>query len=161
MKLPALYMNISSNGKASPAADNCLSTPLITSARTLSYVALLKHGACPWQRSRAPVAACFAHPFCVPCRHVKLLRVVIREDLSMSMAEELIKDFERVVEYLDHHFSFTDDQVGYCSFAASAWGLSLSRVCSALVRVGPGMFGIPEHLAGFTQVLSLCPISMT
>lgn len=44
-------------------------------------------------------------------RHIKLLRVVIREDLSMSMAEELIKDFVRVVEYLDHHFSFTDDQL--------------------------------------------------
>ena len=61
-----------------------------------------------------------AHPFHVPCRHIKLLRVVIREDLSMSMVEELIKDFVRVVEYLDHHFSFTDDQVGHCSFAVNA-----------------------------------------
>lgn len=67
-----------------------------------------------------------AHPCCVPCRHIKLLRVVIREDLSMSMAEELIKDFVRVVEYLDHHFSFTDDQVGHCSFAANAWGSPLA-----------------------------------
>ena len=34
--------------------------------------------------------------------HVKLLRAVVREDLSMSMCEQLVRDIERAVAYLDH-----------------------------------------------------------
>ena len=47
----------------------------------------------------------------VACRHVKLLRCVIREDLSMSMVEELINDIKRVVEYLDNHYVISKDEV--------------------------------------------------
>lgn len=34
-----------------------------------------------------------------------LLRAVVREDMSMSMVDELIKDITRSVEYLDTHFT--------------------------------------------------------
>lgn len=34
-----------------------------------------------------------------------LLRAVIREDMSMSMVDELITDIKRAVEYLDNHFT--------------------------------------------------------
>ena len=69
------------------------------------------------------------------------------------MAEELIKDFVRVVEYLDHHFSFTDDQVGHCKLCSQGSGFvfGVSQVCSALVRVWPGMVGMHEHVAAFTD----------
>ena len=39
-------------------------------------------------------------------RHQKMLRVVVREDLSFEMASDLIEDMKRVVEWLDHHFIY-------------------------------------------------------
>ena len=45
------------------------------------------------------------------CREVKLLRAVIREDMSMSMVDELIKDIARGVEYLDSHFTINVNDV--------------------------------------------------
>ena len=45
------------------------------------------------------------------CREVSLLRATIREDMSMSMVDELMKDIQRAVDHLDHHFTFTDNQV--------------------------------------------------
>eukprot|EP01024_Parvocaulis_polyphysoides_P053449 TRINITY_DN5326_c0_g1_i1.p1 TRINITY_DN5326_c0_g1~~TRINITY_DN5326_c0_g1_i1.p1 ORF type:complete len:424 (-),score=48.29 TRINITY_DN5326_c0_g1_i1:236-1318(-) len=44
-------------------------------------------------------------------RHVKLLRAVIREDMTVSMIDELAKDIKRAVEWLDTHFLFTKDQM--------------------------------------------------
>ena len=45
------------------------------------------------------------------CRETKLLRAVIREDMSMSMVDELIKDITRAVEYLDNHFTINVNDV--------------------------------------------------
>ena len=45
------------------------------------------------------------------CRNVMLLRAVIREDMSMSMVDELIKDLHRAIEWLDHHYTFSDAEV--------------------------------------------------
>jgi glutamate decarboxylase len=36
--------------------------------------------------------------------HVQLLRAVIREDMSMSMADALLKDIKHALSYLEHHF---------------------------------------------------------
>eukprot|EP01024_Parvocaulis_polyphysoides_P027583 TRINITY_DN24984_c0_g1_i10.p1 TRINITY_DN24984_c0_g1~~TRINITY_DN24984_c0_g1_i10.p1 ORF type:complete len:361 (-),score=43.40 TRINITY_DN24984_c0_g1_i10:947-2029(-) len=44
-------------------------------------------------------------------RHIKLLRAVIREDMTISMIDELAKDIERAVTWLDTHFTFTKDQM--------------------------------------------------
>ncbi len=46
------------------------------------------------------------------CRNVMMLRAVIREDLSMSMVDELVKDIHRAIEWLDHHYTFSDAEVG-------------------------------------------------
>ena len=46
-----------------------------------------------------------------PCRDTKLLRAVIREDMSMAMVDELIKDIARSVEYLDSHFTINVNDV--------------------------------------------------
>ena len=45
------------------------------------------------------------------CRDTKLLRAVIREDMSMAMVDELIKDITRGVEYLDSHFTININDV--------------------------------------------------
>ena len=45
------------------------------------------------------------------CRDTKLLRAVIREDMSMAMVNELIKDITRAVEYLDSHFTINVNDV--------------------------------------------------
>lgn len=47
----------------------------------------------------------------VVCRETKLLRAVIREDMSMAMVDELIKDITRAVEYLDSHFTINVNDV--------------------------------------------------
>lgn len=44
-------------------------------------------------------------------RETKLLRAVIREDMSMAMVDELIKDITRAVEYLDSHFTININDV--------------------------------------------------
>ncbi|KAK9833735.1 hypothetical protein WJX74_004401 [Apatococcus lobatus] len=44
-------------------------------------------------------------------KHVMLLRAVVREDLSMSMVDELIKDLHRAIEWLDHHYTFSDTEM--------------------------------------------------
>ncbi len=44
-------------------------------------------------------------------RETKLLRAVIREDMSMAMVDELIKDITRSVEYLDSHFTINVNDV--------------------------------------------------
>jgi len=43
--------------------------------------------------------------------HVKLLRAVIREDMSFALADKLCEDIKRSIEYLDHHFTVTPEQV--------------------------------------------------
>ncbi|KAK9845671.1 hypothetical protein WJX84_007220 [Apatococcus fuscideae] len=44
-------------------------------------------------------------------KNVMLLRAVVREDLSMSMVDELIKDIGRAIDWLDHHYTFTDTEL--------------------------------------------------
>ena len=46
------------------------------------------------------------------CRNVMLLRAVIREDMSMAMCDELVKDITRSVEYLDTHFTVKVEDKG-------------------------------------------------
>lgn len=43
--------------------------------------------------------------------HVKLLRAVIREDMSYALCDKLIADLLRALEYLDHHLSITPEQL--------------------------------------------------
>lgn len=45
------------------------------------------------------------------CEDVKVLRVTIREDLSLSMADQLVDDLDNAVKWLDTHFILTQKQV--------------------------------------------------
>ncbi len=42
---------------------------------------------------------------------IKLLRCVVREDLSMGMVDNLVADLRRIVDNLDKCFVFTDKEV--------------------------------------------------
>ncbi|KAL3161777.1 hypothetical protein ABBQ38_008871 [Trebouxia sp. C0009 RCD-2024] len=52
-----------------------------------------------------------AYTMAPDARDTKLLRAVIREDMSMAMVDELIKDIARGVEYLDSHFTINVNDV--------------------------------------------------
>ena len=43
--------------------------------------------------------------------NVKLLRAVIREDMSLAIADKLLADILRAIDYLDHHFTVTPEQM--------------------------------------------------
>ncbi len=44
-------------------------------------------------------------------RHVMLLRAVVREDMSMQMADMLVKDIQDAVAWLDTHVVLSSQQV--------------------------------------------------
>ena len=41
------------------------------------------------------------------CRKQKMLRCVVREDLSFEMASDLVDDMKKCIEWLDHHFIYS------------------------------------------------------
>ena len=47
------------------------------------------------------------------CRSQKMLRVTVREDLTMEMASDLVRDLKTVIEWLDHHYMFTGEQANH------------------------------------------------
>ena len=53
--------------------------------------------------------------------NVKLLRCVVREDLSMGMVDNLVADLRRIVESLDRVFVFTDKEVDHFGVPAAAF----------------------------------------
>ena len=58
------------------------------------------------------------------CRDQKLLRVVVREDLSYEMATDLVNDMNQVIEWLDHHFIYSGmlaTHHGCPSFVSVGW----------------------------------------
>ena len=67
-------------------------------------------------------------------RETKLLRAVIREDMSMAMVDELITDITRSVQYLDSHFTINVNDVH------KPEGKSLEVRASAPVRQNPCMY---------------------
>lgn len=64
-------------------------------------------------------------------RETKLLRAVIREDMSMAMVDELITDITRSVQYLDSHFTINVNDVH------KPEGKSLEVSSSAPVMLNP------------------------
>ncbi|KAK9795484.1 hypothetical protein WJX73_003546 [Symbiochloris irregularis] len=52
-----------------------------------------------------------AYNMCKDVQNVSLMRAVIREDMSMSMVDELVSDIKRATDYLDNHFVFSKAQV--------------------------------------------------
>ena len=52
--------------------------------------------------------------------HVKLMRITIREDFSMTMADLVIKKLIECIEWLDNHFTISKEQLEVCIFVASS-----------------------------------------
>ena len=61
--------------------------------------------------AEAPCRFIPAYTMAPDAGEVKLLRCVVREDLSMGMVDNLVADIRRVVEQLDKLFVFTDKEV--------------------------------------------------
>lgn len=51
--------------------------------------------------------SCSIDQVLLTCRKQKMLRCVVREDLSFEMATDLINDMKKCIEWLDHHFIYT------------------------------------------------------
>lgn len=47
------------------------------------------------------------------CRKQKMLRCVVREDLSFEMATDLVNDMKQVIEWLDHHFIYSGQTLSF------------------------------------------------
>ena len=45
------------------------------------------------------------------CSKQKMLRVVVREDLSFEMASDLVSDMDKCIEWLDHHFIYSGQRL--------------------------------------------------
>lgn len=54
---------------------------------------------------------------CGGCSKVKLLRAVVREDMSSELASGLVSDMLKTLEWLDSHFVYTPEQVTHPSLA--------------------------------------------
>ena len=85
-------------------------------------------------------------------RQQKMLRVVVREDLTYEMATDLVKDIVATVDWLDHHFTYSRAFVG--SLCAT------SACCSA--RLAPGTHGPgsrPACKQGQHAATETCPVA--
>lgn len=60
--------------------------------------------------------------------HVKLMRITIREDFSMTMADQVIAKLIECVEWLDNHFTVSKDDLD--KIAKKTWGRTFSRMDS-------------------------------
>lgn len=65
--------------------------------------------------------------------HVTLLRVTIREDLSMQMVDQLVADMENAIAWLDSHYIFTDQQLRSIARTLGDRQASLRRFDSSIV----------------------------
>lgn len=65
-----------------------------------------------------------------PHRHVMLLRAVVREDMSMQMADMLVRDIEDAVTWLDSHVVLSSQQV-----TALTKQFKMTRMPSAIYRM--------------------------
>ena len=73
--------------------------------------------------------------------HVKLMRITIREDFSMTMADQVIQKLIECVEWLDTHFTVSKEDLD--KIAGKTWGRTYSRMDSKV-------------LVGFEELLRPC-----
>ena len=65
-------------------------------------------------------------------RHVKLMRITIREDFSMTMADQVIQKLKEAVEWLDNHFTNSKDELN--ELATQQVGRTFGRLDSKVLR---------------------------
>lgn len=63
---------------------------------------------------------------------MKLMRITIREDFSMTMVDAVLEELEKAVEWLDHHFTMDIDKV--TQFANRVLNRKFSRFDSKIMR---------------------------
>ena len=60
--------------------------------------------------------------------HIKMMRITIREDFSMTMAEQVVKELNHAVDWLDNHFTITSTEL------AKLLNRQMSRMDSRLLH---------------------------
>ena len=73
--------------------------------------------------------------------HIKLMRITIREDFSMSMADEIVDELNKAVLWLDNHFTISADKM--TELANHMLGRRISKFDSKIMRDLTGVFS-PE-----------------
>lgn len=63
---------------------------------------------------------------------VKLMRITIREDFSMSMADEVLAELHKAVDWLENHFTLSRDEV--TSLTEGLLGRKFSRMDTQIIR---------------------------
>jgi len=78
------------------------------------------------------ISSVVSHRPCIRlCRHVKLMRITIREDFSMTMADQVIQKLNESVEWLDNHFTMSKDDLN--ELAGKTMGRAFSRLDSKVL----------------------------
>jgi len=63
---------------------------------------------------------------------IKLMRITIREDFSMTMATQVIVELKKAVDWLENHFTLSRQDVA--NIASGMLGRSISRMDSQVLR---------------------------
>lgn len=63
---------------------------------------------------------------------MKLMRITIREDFSMTMADQVIQKLNESVEWLDNHFTVSKEELN--DMANAALGRNFSRLDSKVLK---------------------------
>jgi len=76
--------------------------------------------------------------------HMKLMRITIREDFSMTMADAVLEELEKAVDWLDHHFTMSAETM--TELAEHMLGRTLSRFDTKIMRDLNSVFSAGQQI---------------
>jgi hypothetical protein len=76
--------------------------------------------------------------------HIKLMRITIREDFSMTMADAVVEELNKAVEWLDNHFTISSEKM--TELAGRMLGRNISKFDSKIMRDLTGVFSIDQQI---------------
>lgn len=76
--------------------------------------------------------------------HIKLMRITIREDFSMTMADAVLEELDKAVEWLDNHFTISAEKM--TELAGHMLGRSISKFDSKIMRDLTGVYSAEQQI---------------
>ncbi len=76
--------------------------------------------------------------------HIKLMRITIREDFSMTMADAVLEELNKSIEWLDTHFTISSEKM--TAMAQRMLGRNISRFDSKIIRDLTGVFPADQQI---------------
>jgi hypothetical protein len=76
--------------------------------------------------------------------HIKLMRITIREDFSMTMADAVLEELKKAVEWLDNHFTISADKM--IELSAHMLGRNISKFDSKILRDLTGAYSADQQI---------------